>query len=573
MTSKFERILKKYTMLINNINIWEKVNSNIVNSQLEAIFTGKWIKNNSILRYALTIIFSANKNIIESERILNIIINNEDSSLMKGPIESDNKFLTTLSLYRLFNIDPDQCSNILIQKKLVTFYSGSMNASDKLILQMLETIEAKISSSWTNLIYTWDLLENSDIELDLIGETKLITEEKEGLILTLRKDLIENSLQNYILNYPSIPDLMNDSNEKISETIKMFDAYFADFKTINNSKGEKIVYDPYFILLLSVQNNELVKYQKNENGEISYKFEVKNFITSKLLNLIIYALSDSHNRINDIASLLLTQMVYVLEDSHQFKGDNIYKILLKKIIFTIQKNKKSEPGQQQPNGIPSIMWFFVANLCDILNQPLSPLYEKVFRWILNGPLIRSNDLPMIHELMSPNYSDSINDIYYSQLSWVLYNLESGIRTQEDFEFLKRRGIIEWLYTILNNPYLNNRLTSMIKSIFYKIQRIETGASVLITRYAALSELDLSSAILKQLAGQMDEILRKNNKNSKNIRKKLLIDEQILNNKELVSGYSVIISNNKRLRDWTENEFENIKKRICDVDTKLSSQVQ
>lgn len=156
---------------------------------------------------------------------------------------------------------------------------------------------------------------------------------------------------------------------------------------------------------------------------------------------------------------------------------------------------------------------------------------------------------------------------------VLYNLESGIRNQEDLEFLKRRGIIEWLYTILNNPYLNNRLTSMIKSIFYKIQRIETGASVLITKYAALSELDLSSAILKQLAGQMDEILRKNNKNSKNIRKKLLIDEQILNNKKLVSGYSVIISNNKILRDWTENEFENIKKRICDVDTKLSSQVQ
>ena len=264
-------------------------------------------------------------------------------------------------------------------------------------------------------------------------------------------------------------------------------------------------------------------------------------------------------------------MVYSLEDSHQFKGEHIYLILLKKIVFTIQKNKQSEKEQQhqqQNSDIPSIMWFFVANLCDLLNQPLSSLYEKTFRWILNGPFIRSNDLPMLHELMSPNYSDSINDIYYSQLSWVLHNLEFGIRTQADFEYLKKRGIIEWLFTILNT-YLNNRLISMIKSIFYKIQRIDTGASVLITRYAALSDLDMSSAILEQLTSQMNEKLRRNNKNSRNIRQKLLVDEQLLNNKELMMGYSIIIPNNKRLRDWTENESENIKKRICDTSTKSS----
>lgn len=572
LTDKFVRILKEYTSLISKINIWEKVNHNIINSQLEVIFGRKWIKDNIVLRYGLTLIFGANKKNIESDRIINIIINNDESSLVKGPIESENKFLTMLSLYTLFNIDPQKCSNILIQKKLVTFYSGSMNASDKLILKILEIIEAKISTSWTNLIYTWDLLENSDIDLDLIGETKLITEEKEGLILTLRKDLIEYSLQNYILTYPSIPTLTNDSSEGISERIKTFDLYYHEFKTINNSKDKKFVYDPFFLLLLSIQNSELVKHQRNENGENGYKFEVKNFITSKLLNLVIYALSDPHNRINDIALLLLKQMVYSLEDSHQFKGEHIYLILLKKIVFTIQKNKQSEKEQQhqqQNSDIPSIMWFFVANLCDLLNQPLSSLYEKTFRWILNGPFIRSNDLPMLHELMSPNYSDSINDIYYSQLSWVLHNLEFGIRTQADFEYLKKRGIIEWLFTILNNPYLNNRLISMIKSIFYKIQRIDTGASVLITRYAALSDLDMSSAILEQLTSQMNEKLRRNNKNSRNIRQKLLVDEQLLNNKELMMGYSIIIPNNKRLRDWTENESENIKKRICDTSTKSS----
>lgn len=571
LTSKFERILKEYTCLINKVNIWEKVNHNIINSQLEVIFSKKWVKDNIILRYGLTLIFGANKRSIECEKIVNIIVNNEESSLVKGPVESENKFLTVLSLYALFNFESEKCSNIPIQKKLLTFYSGSMSASDKLILKILEMIETKISTSWTNLIYTWDLLENSDIDIDLIGETKLITEEKEGLILTLRKDLVEYSLQNYILTYPSIPTLSSDLYEDISRSIRTFDLYFNEFKTINNFKDEKIVYDPFFLLLLSIQNDELVKCQKDENGAISYKFVIKNFITSKLLNLVIYALSDPCNRINDIALSLLTQMVYSLEDSHQFKGENIYKILLKKIVFTVQKNRQSEQeqqNQQQHGGIPPILWFFVSNLCDILNQPLSSLYEKTFRWILNGSFIRSNDLPMVHELMSPNYSDSINDIYYSQLSWVLHNLEFGIRTQADFEFLKRKGIIEWLYTMLNNPYLNNRLISMIKSIFYKIQRIDTGASVLITRYAALSDLDMSTVFLEQLDNQMNEKLRKNNKNSKNIRKKLLVDEQLLNNKELMMGYSIIISNNKRLRDWTENEVENIKKRICDSSVKL-----
>lgn len=565
LNQKFMSVLSSFKDFVDKVNIWDKVNNGIINSQLEAIFSNHWVNDLDVLKYALSIIFNARRSNVESEKIVNMIVNNESSPLAKNERESETKYTVTLCLYILFNIDPSKCSVVPIQTKLASFYSGSMNASDKLILKILESIETKLSSSWTNLIYTWDLLDSNDDDLELIGETRLLTQEKEGLILTLRKDLIEHSIQNYVLDYPLIPSLHFKSTTNVSEKVNVFGNFFTEFKTIgSNIKGDKTIYDPYFLILLTVHNNELVKTHKEEDGETNYKFEVKNFISSKLLNFIICSLPDNHYRINEISLSLLTQMLYSLEANSQFKGDNIYKILLKKIIFTIQKNKQQEKenNQDQHHEIAPIMWFFVSCVCDVLTQPSSPLYEKAFRWILNGPLIRGNDLPMVHEVMSPKYSESINDSYYAQLSWVLSNLETGIRTQADFDFLKRRGVIEWLYTLLNNPYLNTRLISMIKSILYRIQRIETGASVLVTRYGALSDLDMSTTILNQTLEQMEEQLRKNSKNSKTIRKKLAIDEQLLNNKELAKSFAEIIPSHKRLREWTEDESDNMNKRIC-----------
>lgn len=564
LNDKLTLVLNSFKKFVGKVNIWDKVNNNIINAQLEAIFSNNWINNVDVLNYALLVIFNARRSKVESEKIVNMIVNNESSPLAKNERESETKYLTALCLYILFNIDPTKCSTIPIQSKLVSFYSGSMNASDKLILKILESIETKLSSSWTNLIYTWDLLDSNDDDLELIGETRLFTQEKEGLILTLRKDSIEHSIQNYVLDYPIIPSLHFKPTTVVSDKIEVFQSFFNEFKTTSqNIKSNKPIYDPLFLILLTIHNKELVKVQKEEEGETKYKFEIKNFISSKLLNFIICSLPDKHYRIDEISLTLLTQMLYSLEDSQQFKGDNIYKILLKKIIFTIQKSKEEIASQDQKNHeIAPIMWFFVSCICDILNQPSSPLYEKCFRWILNGPLIRNNDLPMIHELMSPKYSESINDNYYAQLSWVLSNLEIGIRTQSDFEFLKRRGVIEWLYTLLNNPYLNSRLISMIKSILFRIQRIETGASILVTRYAALSDLDMSTTILNETLMEMEEQLKKNSKNTKTIRKKLVIDEQLLNNKELAKSYIEIIPSHKRLREWTEDESDNLEKRIC-----------
>lgn len=564
LNAKFMSVLTSFKEFVSKVNIWDKVNNRIINSQLEAIFSNSWINDLEVLKYALSIIFNARRSNVESEKIVNMIINNETSPLAKNEPESETKYMVALCLYIMFNIDPSKCSVVPIQSKLASFYSGSMSASDKLMLKILESIETKLSSSWTNLIYTWDLLDSNEDDLELIGETRLLTQEKEGLILTLRKDLIEHSIQNYVLDYPLIPSLHFKPTTNVSEKVSVFKDFFVEFKNIgSNIKGNKVIYDPYFLILLTIHNNELVKTHKEEEGETNYKFEVKNFISSKLLNFIICSLPDTHYRINDISLSLLTQMLYSLEANSQFKGDNIYKILLKKIIFTIQKSKQQvEENNEQHHEIAPIMWFFVSCVCDVLTQPSSPLYEKAFRWILNGPLIRGNDLPMVHEVMSPKYSESINDSYYAQLSWVLSNLETGIRTQADFDFLKRRGVIEWLYTLLNNPYLNSRLISMIKSILYRIQRIETGASVLVTRYGALSDLDMSTTILNQTLEQMEEQLRKNSKNSKTIRKKLTIDEQLLNNKELAKSFVEIIPSHKRLREWTEDEASNMDKRIC-----------
>lgn len=550
LSEKFTQVLKSFKELVDTHNIWTNVSASIINTQLEVVLSKTWINDSFVMEYILSIVMKASDKQVQANKMVQIMINNEDSSFLKDcETESYIKYLSTLVLYVLFSIDPASCSNRLVQNKLVTFYTGTISSTDKLIFQMLQIIESNYSESWTNLIYTWDLVE-SDSGLDIIGEVKLFTQEKEGLILTLRRDIIENSMKNYVIDRSKVPQVKFDDHNAFTK----FQDFFRESERILVKEKRGIVYDPLFLLLLTINNKELVKqYKSEEENDKRYVFNVKNFILSKLFQFVICCLGDKDTETKRVAEIILTQILISLEDEmHQFKDSNIYKILVKKILFTINSHKDQTP-------IIPMMWFSIGSLCEILNQPVNVLYEKAFRWILNGPQIRYFDIPLLQELLSPKATDYENDSFYAQLSWILRTLETSTTCKEDVELLKRQNVIEWLYALTNVPYLNGRLLSNINYNIYKIQRIEDGGSNLVTRFGGISQLQLQEMSVMKHSKELETLMKKNDKNTYRLKKKLLLEELRLNQDQIGRSYEVLVQSNKRLSDWTE-DFANVKRQ-------------
>ena len=79
------------------------------------------------------------------------------------------------------------------------------------------------------------------------------------------------------------------------------------------------------------------------------------------------------------------------------------------------------------------------------------------------------------------------EIYYGELSWVLTTICKGIKTDEDYKMLEKKGVFEWLLNLINMPYLKERLRELIYFIFYKVQRVaDDGGLNLISRNGIVS---------------------------------------------------------------------------------------
>lgn len=556
LTEGLSTLLFQLEKLTKSVNIWQFVNPSILNSHLEVIINGRWITDSRVLEYIAQVSLGGNAATTECGRMMQCLLNNEYNELLLERSEKYSKFLTAALLYIFFMMDPLQSSNVAVQEGLLQLYSGTVSSEDKLIFKILEDIESKTSLSWTNDICAWDLLEGESGEiLDYARDMKLITKEKEGFVVTLSKDAVKNSAENYVLNKPDLSSLRVHSTTNAWE-------YFISFfrKTETALHGvQGVVYDPMFLLLLTVHNNELVKRSLLDDGSTKYIFNMKKILSSNIFQVIICALSDEP-KIEAVAISLINGMLDSLEENNQSKDGHVFKVLLKRIVYTLKELELGPRDRIQP--VAPCIWLSISCLSQLLLQPTSPLYEKAYRWVFSAPFIRSNDIPMLQDLMNPPAHTSEFDSFYKQLGWVLTCLKYGLKTRKDAELLKRIGCLEWLSNLMNLPYINARMRSTINSIFYIIQRIDDSGSTLITRFASISHIEIHQLSTNNRAEDVEQSLAKNVKNSRHHKTLLTLKEQELNFEELLDGHLVLIESQKRLKQWVEGDSENLKKRIC-----------
>lgn len=534
--SSFLEFVKSFKDLFVSSKVSTLLNKSNSNALLEVIFT-KWVKDEKALEFASVLIVTGTKTSIEFNRLLQILINNEEISLLKKG-SSKVKFYTSLIISRLFDFDPSKNSNTTVQEKILDFYNGSTRAEDLLLYDVLEKIESKLNSSWVDRVFNWEFLELlNEGEEDLIGETKFIEKKKEGFLITLNKKFIVNGLKNYDVARHTL------TSNKWSEIQSFYDSVI-----VNSPDGySETKYDPLFLSLLIINNEELIDITADEEtSDLVVKSNMKKLIDSQLFSSVVINLASTNEPLlkvtKSILGSLLNSVKYV-KTSSTFKDRHIFELLLTKILYTYTQE------QYDSEQFTPLIYIFIVNLIPVLSNPGHILFEKAFRWVLKSPSVRSNEIPLFNEITTIKSGGEDSDDYYKQISWLLNSFIVGIRTKTDIELLRNKKIFEWLLNLENSPYVNIRTRYLIIELISVCQNTEEGGDTLISRFGGLSYIESRiSTIIEELTGKSDvDQLQK--------------EQEILNLKQIALKFGIIVKSKKRLAEWTSNDISDYVKRV------------
>ncbi|SCU78465.1 LAMI_0A04720g1_1 [Lachancea mirantina] len=544
LTAEFLNFMTDLTTAIKKYKFLNMCSAAAINSNIEVIVGGKWVFKEEVLEYLNTLLISGIKQ-VQSSRLLQILINN-DKIATKNLLEENvlTRFLICSVISSLFFLDVKSNCNLSIQKSLLSFYNGSLDLSDRLLLKILQTIESNSSASWVDKVYAWELLELADED----SQIPLIRDEKEGLIVSLSRKRIHATLS----KFPH--EFSHESNYKVKTTEEKWTDFLTAVEKVKLQKEHEERYDPLFIILTIVNNEDLL-HAVNESENETRQLNVKRLLDCDLFEFIIMALS-CEGETSRVAQLMISKMLQSLKGEHHFRGSHIFDILLTKISYTLYKAKS-----ESTEAICPLLWRFISKLCDILKSPTSTLYEPAFRWVLSGPRIMPRSIPLLDKMLNATTNADI-DNFDSHLLWVVETVKEGLKCKRDIDILRSHNILEQLLNLLNSPYSNSRLQSTIVAVIYEVQRIESGASTLITRYSGISFLEARHLnLLKNLADSQGKLLDSNG--NLGLLKSFLTQKELdLNNQELAAGFAVVTASRKHLRDWVGADAEDCAKRLC-----------
>ncbi|KAI5963244.1 uncharacterized protein KGF55_003036 [Candida pseudojiufengensis] len=522
-STNFDEFLKNFGDYLLNSKIWDLIPSNVLNTQIEVILNSNFINNDDsiYLKYLIKILVIAPKRKIEFQKLFQISLISlkslNDIPTSKNQIQK--RYFESFILYILFNFDHSKLSNLNNMEILLEKYQGLNNIDDQLISQILKIMESKISISWIKKVSNWEFSElkpnNELFEMD-----KLILKKNNEFIVTLNKYIIENSFN---IKEFSLPKL--NQGLELWEQIESLEYHQESFE---------LTYNYEFLIMIILNNEEILKFKKLEDGSIASVFNIKNLIDTGILQFIISNISN--NQYQQITNIILNKILVSLDDelNQFFKDKNIFKIYLSTICFTLQQDYK----------ISNLIWFIYSQFIPILSNPGHFLYEKTCRYILSHPKLNKIEIPLYNSI----FKAIDTEFYYRELIWLIENITEGINSKENLNLLNSY-FIESILNLLNSKFINIKLKSSILKFIYKLQSIDHGSDLLITRFGILCDLSLLS----------NEFVVKDDAKDKDKEDTIFNNQLKLNFNEIISRFGV--SNSKRIENWSNGDFKDNLKRL------------
>ncbi|OBA21216.1 hypothetical protein METBIDRAFT_78253 [Metschnikowia bicuspidata var. bicuspidata NRRL YB-4993] len=469
LSDSFEKFLHSLqNLFVSQKRLSRLVPVKILDAQLQVLLASHlWSSQSKVLEYVNHVIISVDPKTIDSEKLLQLFINNDKNPLRNLPNSknSSTRFQASLVIYSLFNLNENASSTMTLQENILALYLGSQRADDLLLKDVLQKIEKNITQTWVSQITNWDYQnEMSQEELDIVGEERLFIRDSSSFVVALNKTFVKRTTES------------NFSDQQIPQE-KNYQNFEAFFHKCPSGTHQETTYDPEFLMLLIINNEELVK--ETEEG---FRFNLTKLVDSGLLRFVITSLS--FNRVREIAKIVLMGVLKTLcDETVTYRDKSIMKVFVSSILHSTKILDHAVP----------LVWYIAGSLCSILTTPGHYLYEQVHRYVLSTPAFKPNSIPLFNLLASNAKTDDLveEDDYYKSVTWLVVQMAEGIKTSEDIKLLKSRDVLEWMFNLYNSKYASNRLRANILNFLYSIQRVgPDGTDMVTTKFAGLSTLEV-----------------------------------------------------------------------------------
>ena len=551
-------------------SMWKFVAKNMINSQLEVIFSRPWVGHVDVLKYCTWIVQTGSKNVIESIKLVNILLTNENNVFFWNSRDEEAKYYTAMILSLLFQMNIKQLCSYNLVFKLVKMYRGTGSASDLVLKDLLMHIENENGQSWVQYVSNWDFVDDwgsenaaTDMEVpELVIDTPGVSD---ALTVNLHKSILEHTIR--LFNPLSHSVRMVELEKTITSQKQDFRKIenFYELKKMNAEELEHtVVYDIEFILLLIVNNDDLFKITED-----SIEVNIRALIDAQLLQLVICGLAHEVSTVVEISKRIISSVMLTIEQdikkidekketkessnedkqiiASTFKERSAFKVYLGNLLYSYEVKKQAKiSGEENVEAIPKLFIMMLSYLVPILANPGHFLYERAYRYILSGSKYRDYEIPMYKNIMThfikDEHTNASNDDadYYKQLQWILETLGKSITDKEDLKILRRNEVIEQLLNLTNSPFINDIMEDKIVHIFDKIVALENGADLLIRSFGLLSFSEGKENIIRN--------------------RKVWKKYSTLTMKSLIA--SDCSGKDKRARKWSSDDFGNVVKRIC-----------
>ena len=212
--------------------------------------------------------------------------------------------------------------------------------------------------------------------------------------------------------------------------------------------------------------------------------EVDEVIEGGHLVALILLLSSEYLSVRKEALTSLAKFAAKLKESPFEEKEQVW-LLLSELTETAKKTISDDP-------LPTIITSFASHAVPVLIDPLHVLYAKINKFLSLGPTWEITKIPLLYKILDE--APTIDDAYYTEMSWLLTYLLGGLRVTADMDIFRKRRVFEKLFSIYNNPYLGPNLKDKILRLLFRATAIEGGSTTMITRFSAMTWLQAQVAL-------------------------------------------------------------------------------
>ncbi|KAK7538095.1 ribosome 60S biogenesis N-terminal-domain-containing protein [Phyllosticta citribraziliensis] len=213
--------------------------------------------------------------------------------------------------------------------------------------------------------------------------------------------------------------------------------------------------------------------------------EVDEAVDDGNIGDLLLCLCSTHVAIRKQALSNVQKLMAKVQASTHEESELLY-LLLGEVVETSRPVIDNKP-------LPYIAGSFAADAVGIIADPAHIMYPKVAAFLTKGPSWKIPRLPSYwaeKTLLNPPEGD--DDAYWQEASWLLSYFLEGLRTAEDMEIFRARGIFERVLALYSQPDARRETKEKILRLCFRAAAVD-GSTTLITRSGIVSWIRIHTA--------------------------------------------------------------------------------